>query len=172
MGRTAKELTPRQRMFALEYLANGQNGKQAAIKAGYSPKGAEVTASKLLTVPKVKRLVDSRLEKRAEKLELTAERIDLEISRLAYRDPKDFIDPKTKKFRSLEDIPEDLRRCISGVTVGKDGEIIYKLERKGEALQLACRRRGLLKDNVDVMVKSHADLMLEVERRAKELQGK
>lgn len=47
------KLNGRQRAFAEHYVANGGNGLQAAISAGYSDKGAEVTASKLLRVPKV-----------------------------------------------------------------------------------------------------------------------
>jgi hypothetical protein len=166
MGRTRDSLTPQQRLFALEYLANGQNGRQAALAAGYSPKGAEVRASELLKLRKVRIFVDAQLTKREQKLELKAERIDLEISRLCYRDPRDLIDPETKRFRRLDEIPEDLRRCIAGVTVDKDGGITYRLERKGEALALACRRRGLLKDHVDVTVRTHAELMLEAVRRA------
>ena len=166
------ELTPRQRRFALEYLSNGGNGTQAAIAAGFSKSGAHVRASELVKNRKVKAFILAQLATREHKLELTAERIDLETSRLAFRDPAELIDPKTGRARPLHEIPEDLRRCIAGVTFGKDSEITYRLERKGEALALACRRRGLLKDNIDVTVKSHADLMAEVERRVKELREK
>lgn len=49
---TAQRLTPRQRRFVDEYLLD-LNGKQAAIRAGYSPKTAEVLASQTLRNPKV-----------------------------------------------------------------------------------------------------------------------
>jgi phage terminase small subunit len=45
-------LTEKQRLFVRAYLIE-PNGKKAAIAAGYSPKGAEVQASKMLRVPKV-----------------------------------------------------------------------------------------------------------------------
>lgn len=47
------KLTPKQQAFADEYIINGGNATQAAIKAGYSKKTAEVTGSKLLRNVKV-----------------------------------------------------------------------------------------------------------------------
>lgn len=44
----AKKLTARQRRFAEEFIKDG-NGAQAAIRAGFSPKGAKVHASRMLT---------------------------------------------------------------------------------------------------------------------------
>jgi phage terminase small subunit len=157
-------LTPRRRRFVLEYLVD-PNATQAAKRAGFSKKTAYSMGQQLLKNIEIRKLIDAGVAKRSERLELKAERIDLEISRLCYRDPKDLVDPETKRFRSLEEIPEDLRRCIAGVTVDKDGGITYRLERKGEALALACRRRGLLKDHIDVTVRTHAELMLEAVKR-------
>jgi phage terminase small subunit len=48
------ELNPRQLAFCNEY-AKDCNATQAYIRAGYSAKGAEVSASQLLTNPKVKK---------------------------------------------------------------------------------------------------------------------
>ncbi|MGK0551062.1 terminase small subunit [Enterococcus faecalis] len=48
------KLTPKQKAFADEYIINGGNATQAAVKAGYSKKTAEVTGSKLLRNAKVK----------------------------------------------------------------------------------------------------------------------
>ena len=47
-------LEPKQAAFVQHYLANGQNGTQAAIKAGYSQVSARAIASKLLTKPDIK----------------------------------------------------------------------------------------------------------------------
>ena len=43
-----RELTPKQKAFADEYIKNGGNATQAYISAGYSEKGADRSASKLL----------------------------------------------------------------------------------------------------------------------------
>lgn len=43
-----KELTPKQKVFADEYIKNGGNATQAYIKAGYSKNGANAGATRLL----------------------------------------------------------------------------------------------------------------------------
>ena len=65
-------LTPRQEAFAREYSVD-HNGRQAAIRAGYSPNGAEVTASQLLTKPKVQEALATHEHKHTTALTLTAE---------------------------------------------------------------------------------------------------
>ena len=52
-GKPARGITPKQEMFCLEYLKDG-NGRQAAIRAGYSAKSAQEQSSKLLSKDKVK----------------------------------------------------------------------------------------------------------------------
>ena len=47
-----KRLTPQQMRFVIEYVRTG-NGADAAIAAGYSPRGAASRASKLLSLPQV-----------------------------------------------------------------------------------------------------------------------
>jgi len=66
------ELTPKQAAFVREYVVD-KNGKQAAIRAGYSPKTAEVQASRLLSYAKVRAAVDAALKEVAEKTETEAE---------------------------------------------------------------------------------------------------
>lgn len=65
-------LTPKQELFCKEYLVD-LNGKQAAIRAGYSEKTAEVQASRLLSNAKVKEFVTQHSQKRAAKVDITAE---------------------------------------------------------------------------------------------------
>jgi hypothetical protein len=56
-------LRPKQRAFVKAYTTEGQvtcgNGKQSAIKAGYSLKSAESTASEILSYPKVKSALEA-----------------------------------------------------------------------------------------------------------------
>lgn len=65
-------LTFKQAAFVREYLIDF-NGKQAAIRAGYAENSAEVTASKLLSNPKVAAQVAENAKKHADKLDITAE---------------------------------------------------------------------------------------------------
>ena len=52
-------LEPRQAAFVQHYLANGMNGTQAALKAGYSEASARTTASKLLTKSDIREAIEA-----------------------------------------------------------------------------------------------------------------
>jgi len=66
------KLNEKQRLFCDEYLKD-RNGKQAAIRAGYSPKTAESQASRLLSNAKVSVYLAEQTAKRSEKLQIDAE---------------------------------------------------------------------------------------------------
>lgn len=63
-------LNPRQRRFVDEYLID-LNATQAAIRAGYSARAAEVQGSRLLSNAKVAAAVTDAQGKRAERTEIT-----------------------------------------------------------------------------------------------------
>ena len=74
MGKTqGQTITDKQARFAQEYIIDS-NGKQAAIRAGYSPKTAEVQASQLLSKLKVQAEINCLQDKIAEKAEWTVQR--------------------------------------------------------------------------------------------------
>ena len=75
-------LTPRQERFVAEYLCD-LNATQAAIRAGYSKKGATVRGTELLANRKVAEAVKAAQVKRAEKLELTAASISEQLIDIA-----------------------------------------------------------------------------------------
>lgn len=58
-----KELTPKQKAFADEYIKNGGNATQAYIKAGYSKKGASASASNLLANSSVSAYIAKQTER-------------------------------------------------------------------------------------------------------------
>ena len=84
-GRPAADLGPRQARFVEEYLVD-LNAKQAAIRAGYSPKTAEVQGSRLLSHAKVQRAVTARMAERSKRTEVAADRALLEIARIGFSD--------------------------------------------------------------------------------------
>lgn len=79
-------LTEKQGTFVTEYLID-LNGKQAAIRAGYSPATAENQASKLLSLSKVKAAVRKAQAARAKRTETSA---DWVIQRLARNEEAAF----------------------------------------------------------------------------------
>ena len=74
MGKTqGKTITDKQAAFAREYIIDN-NGTQAAIRAGYSPNGAKVRASVLLTNDNIIAEINRLQDKIAEKAEWTVQR--------------------------------------------------------------------------------------------------
>ena len=67
-------LTEKQRRFCSEYPID-LNGTRAAIRAGYSPNGAEVTGHRLLRNTKVAAQIDKALQERVERTELSADEV-------------------------------------------------------------------------------------------------
>lgn len=56
------KLTPKQKAFADEYLTNGGNATQAAIKAGYSKKTARNIGAENITKPNISSYIASKLK--------------------------------------------------------------------------------------------------------------
>ncbi|MBE6079422.1 MAG: terminase small subunit [Veillonella sp.] len=73
-------MTARQDKFSVEYLVD-LNGTQAAIRAGYSPKTAEVTASRLLRNVKVQNRIQELRAKEFKKTIATAEEVEAMLSK-------------------------------------------------------------------------------------------
>lgn len=180
----ADGLTPKRRLFCFEYLVD-LNATQAAIRAGYAAASAHVEGSRLLADAKVQAFLKPRLERKEKRLELTASRLDDELARCAYVDPGALQDPETGEAIPVHKLPEDVRRAVRGVkireiwTKGRDAEQIgqvveVKLEPKVEAIGLAYRRLGLLRDKLEIKGKvrnlSHEEVLLLAQRiRAKQL---
>lgn len=67
-----RKLTDKQKLFAKEYLKD-LNATQAAIRAGYSEKTAEVIGHENLRKPNLAKYIQKQMDKRSQKLEITAE---------------------------------------------------------------------------------------------------
>jgi phage terminase small subunit len=149
-------LTAKQQAFIAEYLANGFNGTQAAVKAGYSAKTADSQASRLLKVPAVAAAIAAKQQPRLEKLEITAERVLSEIAKLAFFDPRRlFRDDGT--LIAITQLDDDTAAAIAGLEVyveKDDGEPIgetkkFKLADKGANLERLGRHLKLFTDRVE-----------------------
>lgn len=82
MGDEALKLTPRQAAFVKEYLVD-LNATRAAKEAGYSAKTAHSAGPRLLAHVDVAAAIKSALDKRAAKLELTADGVLRDLVRLS-----------------------------------------------------------------------------------------
>jgi phage terminase small subunit len=176
-------LTPKQSLFVHEYLVD-LNATQAAIRAGYAPKSADVNGPRLLGNAGVRAAIDAGIARRKAKLELKAERLDEELARACFFDPARLVTEDGKRL-DLHELDEDTRRAIRSVEIeeiwegrgderAQVGQLVkIRAEPKVEALSLAYKRLGLLKDKVEHehTFKSHAELVAEAARRLAEKRG-
>ena len=77
-----RELTGKQKRFVEEYLCD-LNATQAAIRAGYSAKTAEVVGYENLRKPQIAAAIQEETNKRSTRTEITADRVLREISHMA-----------------------------------------------------------------------------------------
>lgn len=91
-------ITPKQQMFVAEYLANGGNQTKAAIAAGYSEKSARVTASNMMTMPKIKKRIEAARQEQMDRLAVDGDWIVSKFKEEAI-DPKS---PAAARIRALE----------------------------------------------------------------------
>ena len=76
-------ITPKQKRFVKEYLTDF-NATKAAIRAGYSPKGASVQGARLLANAKVQAEVERLSMRKDAELGLSNERILHKIAQIAF----------------------------------------------------------------------------------------
>lgn len=78
-------------MFVAEYLVD-LNGRQAAIRAGYSAQSARQTASELLATPEVQEKVQGKMAERMERVGITADDVVKRLWSVATADPRELIE--------------------------------------------------------------------------------
>jgi phage terminase small subunit len=113
--------------FAEEYVID-LNGTRAAIRAGYSAKGAKVTASRLLTKANVKADIDRYAAKHSEKLEISATRVLRELALLAFLDPRKFYNDDGS-LKPVTELDEGTAASIAGIVI----ETLYENEGSGRS---------------------------------------
>lgn len=139
-----------------EYLVD-LNATQAAIRAGYSAKTAEKIGSENLRKPEIAAALSEQMKKREEKVGLTAERVLLELARIATFDPRKLFDDDGMPIH-ISSLDDDTAAAICGievVTVGNAdhglGQITkYKISDKNTAIANAMKHLGLLKEKLEV----------------------
>ena len=140
-------ITARQSLFAQEFLVD-LNATQAAIRAGYSPNTANEQAVRLMAKPEVKAEVERLQAQSANTLQISRERVLLELSKIAFSDIKKLYQTNQRKFvyKSVSDIPDEFWPAISAIkiTPSEWGDSIHiTLHNKIGALEMLGRHLGL-----------------------------
>jgi phage terminase small subunit len=150
-------LSPKRERFCQEYIID-LNGKQAAIRSGYSKKSAEVTASRLLSDVNVKARIAQLMAERAKRCEVKQDDIIVELKRLGFSDMRKLAEWNSVlvKLKDSSEISDDEAACVESVsqTISKDGgSLSIKLYSKTKSLELLARHLGILHDKVDLTSK-------------------
>ena len=149
-----KKLTPKQARFIEEYLID-LNASQAAKRAGYTG-DPNTVGPRLLADVGIRSLVDQALSKRSEKVEITQERVLLELKRLAFFDIRKIFnaDGTLKKVVELDDDTAAAIMSVEMVEIGTDGQLAiskkFKASDKKGALELTMRHMGMLNDKLEL----------------------
>ena len=149
-----EELPDRYKLFAKEYLVD-LNGTQAAIRSGYSPKGAARKACGLLKNPLIRAYIDECKKKILARAEIDDGKVIDELAAIAFINPRDFISWKdgVLTMQNSDDVPDAIMKAIQSIeeTENKNGhKITIKFHSKLEAITLLMRHMGMLKEEVSL----------------------
>lgn len=139
-------MTPKQKRFVEEYLID-LNGTQAAIRAGYAPRSADVTAARLLANARIGTAITAAQASRSERTRVDADWVLARLAQEADADVADLYDA-TGAVKPVHDWPLIWRKgLVAGIEtvrqeVGQDddGNPIYATAYK---LKLADRGRRI-----------------------------
>lgn len=144
----AGKLTARQRRFVEEYIID-LNATQAAIRAGYSSKAANVAGAKLLAKISIQTEIAEALRARRRRTEISADRVLEEIRNIAYADLGEVFEESGEggfRLRKLSEMPEHARRAIESIreqTTERGVMRSVKLQSKVAALKMLADHLGL-----------------------------
>lgn len=145
-------MTAKQERFCIEYLKD-QNGTQALIRAGYSPKGAKVTACQNLKNPEIWAYIAKELAERKRRAELTKDKVIEEIKKIAFSNIKDFVNGGNA-ILELKYLDEEKTGAVQGVktqTITTKGQTFVnqeiKLYNKLDALEKLAKHLGLYEED-------------------------
>lgn len=151
VGKGKPKISEQQKLFVLEYLKDF-NATQAAIRAKYSPRSANVTSARLLTYASVQNELAKQKQKAVSKFDLTPDRVLAEEMCIGFCDFRRVL--KDGTLITPEELPEEVARAVAGVVVTQNeltGITTYKYRfwDKGKALERVSRYLGMYeKDNL------------------------
>ena len=145
-------LSPKQQLFVTEYLVDLTAGA-AAMRAGYTKhrRSADTLGSRLLQQPDIAAAVADALEQRAARTRINADRVLLELARVAFANQRSVVDwgPGGIILKPSEGLDEDTSAAIAEVseTTGpKSVTTKVKMHDKIKALELLGKHLRLFKD--------------------------
>ena len=144
------KLSAKRQRFVDEYCIDF-NGTQAAIRAGYSVRSANIQAARLLTDDSIKKALDEKRLEIAEESKLKTSDVIDELRRIAFSDITQVIsfNAAKAKVKSSRKLSEDAKKTIASVSQTQNG-LTVKLHDKVKALELLGRYLNIFTDRVAV----------------------
>jgi len=143
------KLTSKQQAFCEEYLID-LNATQAAIRAGYTARTANNHINQIVVNSGVQAEIARLKAKRAQRTEITADNVVLELAKIGFSNIEDFakIEGKTVKFTDFKDLTREQLAAVESIGSTEKGKITLKLHSKISALQDLGKHLGIYqKDN-------------------------
>ena len=107
------KLTEKQKVFVAEYQED-LNGTQAAIRAGYSAKNADVIADQLLGKTWVSEAIKKQMEERLHRVGVQADKVLTRMARIGYVDIRRLYGPNNTLL-DVKDWPDEIVPAVAGV---------------------------------------------------------
>lgn len=108
-----RQLTAKEERFCYEYCID-LNATQAAIRAGYSPKSARFTGSRMLSNVAIKDRIKKMQANLSELAGITALKVLNEQKKIAFSSMSGIHETWYKK-KDFENLPEEFKACISEI---------------------------------------------------------
>jgi phage terminase small subunit len=153
-------LTPRQARFVEEYLID-LNATQAAIRAGYSPKGATVEGTRLLTNTNIARAITEAQKQRAKQVKISQNEVLRRYWNLATGDIRRVVEwgPGRLEVRDSKQLTPDEAALVSEVSetrVGNRSSVRVKFADKLAALRDVAKHVGMFVDQMNITANREA----------------
>ncbi len=167
MSRQSEKIYPMQAGFVRQYLIDFV-GVLAAIRAGYSERSAEATASRLLSLDKIQCAIAKGQERQIKRTEITADMVVREYAKIAFADMSTYAtwgEDGIKLTRS-EDLPEGASAVVVEVSETKTrdgGTVRFKLADKQHALDQLGKHLGMFVERHEFTGKDGAPIEIDQE---------
>ncbi|KKN10218.1 hypothetical protein LCGC14_1038740 [marine sediment metagenome] len=138
-------INEKRKRFCEEYIKD-LNGKEAAIRAGYSERTAKQEAYKLLNDPGVSEHLAKLQKKTSKRNEITIDELIQDLLEMNNVNIADLYDKKGK-MKNISDLPRNLTKCIQEIQITRAGTK-YKFYSRLEVLEKLAKHLGFYeKDN-------------------------
>jgi phage terminase small subunit len=140
-------LTAKQQAFVKHYLVS-LNASKAAIKAGYSSKYVNRSATQLLANPKIQAAIREEIEARNERIQVTQDQVVAELAKVAFGDPRAVMEwgPHGVKLKPSDELDKNSIAQVADIANGGENGPGIKFYDKLKALELLGKHLGMFTD--------------------------